>query len=93
MPELRTLAKQYQTQGLQIVGVNLDEDLKVVAEFLSQEELPWANLIGKEATETAKKYDVRSIPKLMLVDRKGRIRFVSHKVAEIAQRIEAEVGT
>ncbi|MCP4194639.1 MAG: TlpA family protein disulfide reductase [Planctomycetaceae bacterium] len=93
MPELKTLAKQYQPQGLQVVGVNLDEDLKLVADFLAQEELPWTNLVGKEAKETAQKYDVRSIPQLMLIDGEGRIRFVSHKVAEIAQRIEAEVGT
>ena len=92
MPALRQLAVKHQDQGLQVVGVSLDEDLKALAEFLAKEELPWTNIVGGEAGEIAKKYGVRAIPNLMLVDGEGRIRFVSHKVEEMAKRVADEVG-
>ena len=72
--------------------MNLDEDLKALAEYLAEENLPWTNLTGADARRQAEKYGVRGIPSLMLVDGDGKIRQVTHKVDEIATRLATELG-
>ena len=42
-------------------------------------------------SELAKKYGVRGIPQLFLVDGEGTIRFVSHRVSDIAAQVEKEL--
>jgi len=92
MPELRRLQQTFEKQQVQVVGVNLDEDLKALAEYLAQENLPWTHLTGADARRQAEKYGVRGIPSLMLVDGDGKIRQITHKVDEIATRLATELG-
>jgi thiol-disulfide isomerase/thioredoxin len=91
MPELRKLAEQYKDRNLVVVGVSLDEDLKALAEYLGEEDLPWAILAGAETNELAKKYGVRGIPQLFLVDGEGTIRFITHRVDEMAGHIAKQL--
>ena len=92
MPELRRLQQTFEKQQVKVVGVNLDEDLKALAEYLAEENLPWTNLTGADARRQAEKYGVRGIPSLMLVDGDGKIRQITHKVDEIATRLATELG-
>lgn len=93
MPELRKLADNYDENQVRIVGVSLDEDMKALSEYLAEEKLPWTNLAGSDAQQSAEKYGVRVIPNLMLVDAEGRIRYVTNKVEDVAARLATELET
>jgi thiol-disulfide isomerase/thioredoxin len=87
MPEIAKLREKYGDKGLEIVGVCMDQDLSKLAEYLEKNDTPWTHLAGPKCREAAKKYGVRGIPSLMLVDGEAKILAVSHKPAEIADRL------
>ncbi len=73
---LKTLYEDYHGQGLEIVGVNVDNNVEKRTEFLNEAELPWLNVIaaGEETgISLARRYRVRMIPSISLLDRSGRI--------------------
>src|SRR5947199_5422319 len=47
-PDLKEAYEKYHKQGLEIVGVSLDNDMAALGEFLDKEKLRWINLIGDE---------------------------------------------
>ena len=79
---------KYQAKGFDIVAVSLDRDLDALAKYLKENNIPWTNLAGDATQELARKYGVRGIPTMMLIDQAGNVVDVSHNVAQIAPRIE-----
>jgi len=80
IPMLMALHKQFNAKGLEIVGVNIDdEDVNDKLEALSETgEIPWPNIIDislEDAKEhpLAKQYKVEAVPTLFLVDKAGVI--------------------
>lgn len=74
MPWLVELDQKYRTQGLQIVGVSLDEagDVKEVASFAKQRGVQYQLLLGNSATADA--YGgVRFMPQTFFIDSEGKI--------------------
>lgn len=88
MPHVRQLYEKLKDQGFDVVGVNLDEDLDAVAEYLKQTPLPWTTLAGEETRGLAEKYGVRGIPLLILVDQQGDVVTVAHQVSALADAAE-----
>jgi thioredoxin-like negative regulator of GroEL len=91
MKLLRGLQARYQRAGLQIVGVNIDNQREQAAEFLSTNALPWVHLHedgGLESSPLAKQFGVQTLPTTMLIDSKGRV--VDHNIgaAELDDAIE-----
>ena len=89
MPELKDLLEKKADQGLQIVGVSLDEDADVLAAYLQENDLPWTHLAGQECRDLADKYSVRAIPALFLVDRDGKIVATDNRLAQLLPKIES----
>ncbi|MEC9003385.1 MAG: thioredoxin family protein, partial [Planctomycetota bacterium] len=67
---------------------SLDRDLDALAKYLKENNIPWTNLAGDATQELARKYGVRGIPTMMLIDQAGKVVDVSHNVAQLAPRIE-----
>ena len=88
MPELLKLYEQHHDDGLEIVGVSLDEDLDALRQFLDKVDLPWWQLAGKETSDAADRYGVRGIPFLLLVDREGKIIACEHRLGDLAERLQ-----
>ncbi|MFO0816321.1 MAG: redoxin family protein [Pirellulales bacterium] len=88
MPNVKALHEKYSARGFDIVGISLDQDLDALAEFNNQHKLPWTTLAGEENQELAKRYGVRGIPTMMLVDKQGKVVGVAHRVQELADKIE-----
>lgn len=91
MKLLRGLQARYQRAGLQIVGVNIDNQLEQASEFLKTNALPWVHLHedgGLEGSPLAKQFGVQTLPTTMLIDSKGRV--VDHNIgaAELDDAIE-----
>ena len=74
MPWLAELDQKYRTQGLQIVGVSLDDpsDVKDVDSFAKQRGVRYQLLLGNSATADA--YGgVRFMPETFFIDSEGKI--------------------
>jgi peroxiredoxin len=75
IPKLREHYKNYQSAGLEIVGISLDQDAAQLQEFLKKNQLPWTTLHEGADTinPTAKYYGISALPTTMVIDRKGNV--------------------
>lgn len=64
--------RQYQAQGLVILGVNLQEDPAVVRAWV-QDRFHWRFLIDRDLT-LANRYDLDGLPGHVFIDRSGVVR-------------------
>ncbi len=76
LASLKQLYSDYHDQGFEILGVNLDTSVERRQTFLNEVGLPWPNLIaaGEDTgLSFARRYEVRAIPSMVLIDRSGKI--------------------
>lgn len=74
-PELRNTYAKYNSAGLEIIGVSLDEDRDKLISFMkdSKTALPWDSIYDKGGSFIGLKYNVNTIPHTILIDRQGKI--------------------
>lgn len=93
LPELEQLHAKYHNQGLEIVGVSLDNDRKALDGFLANRQLPWpilANVAGKSPEipeQNAVRYGVEAIPVVILVDKQGKAVATGLHGEKLAERV------
>lgn len=76
LPNVQALYDAYHGDGLEVVGISLDEDRQELVKFLKAHPHPWRQVNVEGAgwhSPLAKRYDVHSIPRIMVVDRKGNL--------------------
>lgn len=88
MPEVKALHERLKDRGFDIVGISLDGNQAALAKYLEENAINWTNLVGKEVRDITKKYSIRSVPTMILVDRKGNVVTLTHKLAEVTPQIE-----
>lgn len=81
VPKLETLRQKYQASGLKVVAVSLDYRREDAARFLEMYAIHgfinlWASF--SEGRAVAHQYGIESIPRTVLLDRQGIIRFIGH---------------
>ncbi|HEX7862674.1 MAG TPA: TlpA disulfide reductase family protein [Verrucomicrobiae bacterium] len=76
LPELISLYKKYQPQGLEVIGINMDKQRFAMDNVLKQNEMPWPQYFDGKGwgAKFAIEYNVSSIPAVWLVDKKGILR-------------------
>lgn len=91
VPHLVSLYEAYKGKGLVVLGISFDRKEKDSLQgFLSKYNVSYPILLG--TMDVAKKYGVRSIPSLFIIDKQGHIRF--HVVGfneEIGQKVESRI--
>ncbi|WP_347986844.1 TlpA disulfide reductase family protein [Methylomonas sp. AM2-LC] len=76
-PYMNTLNRDLKEQGLQVLGVNLDENAEDAKNFVSH--TPPQFLVATDTNGTcAKEFGVKAMPSTFLVDRKGMIREIHY---------------
>lgn len=96
-PFLNEMQTKYQARGLQVVGVNVDAKREDADAFLV--ETPAQFAIGFDTKgESAKRFDVKSMPSSVIVGRDGKVTavhrgFRPEDKAEIEKMINAALGT
>jgi thiol-disulfide isomerase/thioredoxin len=71
MPALEKLHEEYGPKGLQVLGINIDEDPSGVAQFAHDIGVSYPVLLGG-STGVDNRYGVSGIPAFLLLDRRGR---------------------
>lgn len=69
IPHLIEFNNKYRKQGLQILGLSLDEDKDDLVDFITPKRVNYPVALADEELQV--KYGLRSIPTLVLIDRKG----------------------
>jgi thiol-disulfide isomerase/thioredoxin len=79
LPNVRRVYDRFHSDGLEVVGVNLDAERGHVEHFLRRQPLPWPQVFVQPAPEDrganplARRYHVTAIPLLLVVDRDGNL--------------------
>jgi peroxiredoxin len=96
MPNVVAAYNKYHSQGLDIIGVSLDQNNQhdMLVSFLKQHQMPWRQFYdGKYwQNELAVKYGITSIPASYLLGRDGKILAVSPRGPALAPAIEAALA-
>ncbi|MBC7330545.1 redoxin domain-containing protein [bacterium] len=71
LPIIEKLHKEFSGKGLVVLGIN-DEDKVTLQQFVNQQKLTFTNLLDSEGA-VARAYKVTSIPRVILVDKNGKI--------------------
>jgi thiol-disulfide isomerase/thioredoxin len=78
IPALQAAYDKFHTQGLEIVGISLDDqdDKDKLVKFLKAKKIPWPQYFdGKEYdNQMAVQFGINSIPALFLIDKQGVLR-------------------
>lgn len=76
-PFMNEIQKKYQTQGLKVIGVNLDPEHKDAQKFLKT--VPAEFILAYDPKGiTSEKYQVKQLPTSYLIDQQGHIIYI-HK--------------
>jgi peroxiredoxin len=92
MPYLVQLWQRHQESGLQVIGINAEEDAAAAQQFANELALPFPLAQDKNRT-VSNLYRIPGLPTHFIVDRRGRIRFSGlgfnlADVAAISQEVE-----
>jgi peroxiredoxin len=75
MPHLDQLYEKYHASGFQLLGVNVDEDIRNAAGVSSKLGLHFPVLLDTEK-KVSRLYDLNTMPSTILIDRDGRVRYI-----------------
>jgi peroxiredoxin len=72
VPLLKELYERYKDQGVVVVGISLDEDVKLVQEMVASKGINWLQV--SDADKALRKlYNVKGTPSYYVLDRDGKI--------------------
>jgi len=74
--ELKKIAEQFKDKDLKLFLINLKEEKSLVKKFSLNKDLPGMILLDRYGV-VAKKYGVSSLPRLFLIDRKGKLAWMT----------------
>ena len=77
MPLLDKMYKKYRPLGFTLVGVNVEPDAAGADGYLKTTPVTYPILLDRDNKVSAL-YDVSAMPSSVIVDRKGRVRYVHH---------------
>ena len=75
MPLLEQIQKKYAPLGFTMLGVNVEEDTRLMDTFLKDVPVTFPVLLDP-ANGVSKLYNVSAMPSTVIVDRKGNVRFI-----------------
>jgi thiol-disulfide isomerase/thioredoxin len=79
LPNVRKVYEQFHADGLEAVSISLDHDKGRLEKFLADKPLPWPQVFFHEDEKRgwdnplARRYGVDAIPRLLVIDREGRL--------------------
>ncbi len=92
MPFLNEISTRYQSEGLEVIGVNLDENRQDALAFLEKHPVN-ITLAQNEDGQCPSLFGVQAMPSSYIIDRQGKVRhillgFHSSESADVRQKVQ-----
>lgn len=87
MPNLIKLYKQYQTRGMEIISISIDDREDLWRKTVAQEGMTWKN-VWDASKIVAQAYCLKSIPAIFILDEQNRIVAKGLRGSELKKKIE-----
>jgi thioredoxin-like negative regulator of GroEL len=91
LPNVKKTYAKYHDKGFEIVSISLDKDVKKCLTYVKKQDMDWYHIAegGGWETRLAKKFNIRSIPAMYLLDANGVVVSTKARGAALATAIEA----
>lgn len=73
IPEVKALYSLYKEQGFEVLSVSIDTDHAAWRRAMSEENMPWPQVLSPDKNKTLADFMIAGIPTLFLIDRDGKI--------------------
>jgi thiol-disulfide isomerase/thioredoxin len=81
IPDIKKLYDQYHANGLEIVGINFDDDPTQARQFCKEQDMPWPQYFGGYGADNKYGREYGTVlPYVWLVDKKGIVRDIHGRV-------------
>lgn len=93
-PHMLELYNKYKDKGLEIIGVSMDSDRENWLKAVKQDGMPWTQVSDLKAWESdvAKKYNVESIPHVIVLDENNKMLAVNIYAKELTELLKNKFG-
>jgi peroxiredoxin len=92
LPELQKATSSFNKKEVALLAVNQGESKKVISKFLKKKQLKALSVIMDESRKIGGDYKVKGIPKTVIIDQNGVIRYVHVGFSpEIGNRLKGEI--
>ncbi len=96
IPQMREAYENFQKDGLEIIGINMDDNLEAAKKFLMDQKLPWKNYCFSDAagfdSAFAKKHGIRAIPFMALIDKEGKVQQLHVRGERLIPTVRTALG-
>jgi len=84
----------YHDVGLEVVGINLDDDRRVIERFVAETKIPWTTVCASAAglRQLADQCGISEVPMSLLVDRDGKVVSQSVEADEFTAKLRELLG-
>jgi peroxiredoxin len=82
MPVFKAIYDKYAGRGLNFLYIDINESTERVARFAKHNSFPYLVLVDSDGS-VANDYSIIGVPTVILVDEKGNIIGVSHRVSDL----------
>jgi thiol-disulfide isomerase/thioredoxin len=75
VPTVVSVYNKYHSRGFEIVGISLDQNRDSLSQFIANNGMTWPEYFDGQGwgNSLARRFDIRFIPQMWLLDRQGRI--------------------
>jgi thiol-disulfide isomerase/thioredoxin len=81
IPDIKRLYDQYHANGLEIIGINFDDDPAQARQFCKEQDMPWPQYFGGYGADNKYGREYGTVlPYVWLVDKKGIVRDIHGRV-------------
>ena len=91
VPLLKELYAKYLDQGVAVVGISLDDDVKPVQEMVASKGMRWPQILDADES-LVKLFNVKGTPTYYLIDREGKIAAKDIPMKKLSGAIDELLG-
>ena len=90
LPNISAIYQANKKKGLEVISISLDDSKEKLDSFLAAHPMPWNTVFSGKGwnDDTAKLYEILSIPAVWLVDKKGVLRYFDVRGEDLKAAVE-----
>ncbi|MFN7844709.1 MAG: TlpA family protein disulfide reductase [Pirellula sp.] len=99
LPNIKEVYAKHQAAGVEVIGVNIDENPEDLKEFLAKEQLPWKMVVSNDPakkwfeTQLVLGIGITGIPFIAVIGRDGKVAALHTRGVALTKKIEELLAT